>query len=324
MGHFTSRLEDETKFKRVGYMINLKDFIAENTFFRKLKVDDLLFAEFQCPSDGDATALWWHHNFFAFVIRGETLIKTLNGVHILTPGSCVFARKGSVISQTRSHDDFCEMIVFLPDEFIKSIVQKYPIQLNKGEFDYQTVIEIKTDEVLKSYFYSLLSYLNLKVPPNSDLMKLKFEELIVHLLTSGKHPGLHKCFADICASTKTSIRAIMEANFSRNLTLEEYARMCARSLTAFKEEFKTLYHIPPGKWLRQKRLEQSCRLLKSTNHLISEIAFQCGFQSPSHFSRVFKMEFGVSPSQFRHTSDSSIPDHSRLTSQTTILTSQDN
>jgi transcriptional regulator GlxA family with amidase domain len=40
-------------------------------------------------------------------------------------------------------------------------------------------------------------------------------------------------------------------------------------------------------------------LLRTTNQSISEIAFNSGFENISHFSRIFKENFGLSPLQFR-------------------------
>ena len=48
------------------------------------------------------------------------------------------------------------------------------------------------------------------------------------------------------------------------------------------------------------RLSHAKALLKETSHTISEIAYQCGFNDPEYFSRVFKKEFGSSPSEYRN------------------------
>jgi YesN/AraC family two-component response regulator len=52
-------------------------------------------------------------------------------------------------------------------------------------------------------------------------------------------------------------------------------------------------------FIRKIRLKEARRLLKSTHFNISEIAYQTGFQDPNFFSRVYKKEFGESPSDGR-------------------------
>jgi AraC-like DNA-binding protein len=44
------------------------------------------------------------------------------------------------------------------------------------------------------------------------------------------------------------------------------------------------------------------RLLETTDHTVSEIEVQCGFNTSGHFSRVFKAETGISPLDYRHQS----------------------
>ncbi len=56
----------------------------------------------------------------------------------------------------------------------------------------------------------------------------------------------------------------MELNFFSNLSLTEFARLSARSLSAFKKEFTRIYNTTPGKWLMEKRLEYSYYLLETT------------------------------------------------------------
>jgi AraC family L-rhamnose operon regulatory protein RhaS len=40
-------------------------------------------------------------------------------------------------------------------------------------------------------------------------------------------------------------------------------------------------------------------MLHETGHSIAEIAYQCGFKTPFHFSRLIKIHFGVSPKTLR-------------------------
>jgi transcriptional regulator GlxA family with amidase domain len=81
--------------------------------------------------------------------------------------------------------------------------------------------------------------------------------------------------------------------------------MCHRSLSSFKREFQRCYGMPPGRWLLERRLERASALLNTTSMNVTQIAFECGFESSSHFSRAFKDKFGRTPRTFRDVS--SIP-----------------
>jgi AraC-like DNA-binding protein len=282
-------------------MINLQDFIWNSDLFKKkFKVDDLLFVEIVCPAEEDApsSSLWWHNNFFSYAIAGEMVLKTLGGEYLVKAGDCIFAKKGSIISaHHRTREDFCELRVFVPDDFIKSVFQKHQIPLLTADAGLKTdtLIPLANDDVLEMYFHSLLTYFRQFTPPSEILLKLKFEELVVNVLSNNIHLPLKCFFSEICRTGRPSMKEIMEANFFSNLSLEEFARLCARSLSAFKEEFKNTFHTTPGKWLLERRLAYSRYLLETSELSIDEVCAISGFENRSHFNRVFKNKYGHPP-----------------------------
>ncbi|MBN1339099.1 MAG: helix-turn-helix transcriptional regulator [Bacteroidales bacterium] len=282
-------------------MINLQDFIGNTKFIKQMKVDELLFVEFKCPMEDEITPLWCHNNFFAFVMTGETMIETPQNKYYLKPGDCAFAKKGSFIVHSDIHEDFCELLVFVPDEFIRTVMQKHkiPLSLPPADEKSESIIPLQRNEVLTTYFQSLFLYFTLSDPPTGSLLKLRFEELVVNIATGGNYFPLKYYFGNLCASLKPSIREIMEANFTQELSLQDFARLCARSLSSFKSEFNQLFHTSPGKWLRERRLEHSRYLLETRDDPVDEIAYASGFKNKSHFIRVFKDRYGRTPGQVR-------------------------
>ena len=51
----------------------------------------------------------------------------------------------------------------------------------------------------------------------------------------------------------------------------------------------------PKKYYMEMRLERARHLLVQTENSVSDVAFACGFESPGHFSRVYRAAFGVTP-----------------------------
>lgn len=282
-------------------MNNMQDFIVNFPFARKVKVNDLLFAEFKCPSDGTPSGVWWHDNFFAHILTGELLLKTPRGEYLLKAGDSAFAKKGSVIGQTYVHEDFCELLVFLPDDFIKAVIKKYnlPPTTQAPHEPIDTIVKLSNDAILTTYFQSLFTHFQESAPPSGALLKLKFEELLLNIFSGNHYHPLRSYFTEISRLAHPSIKEIMEANFFSNLSITEFARLCARSLSSFKKEFNTLYNTTPGKWLLQKRLEYSRFLLETTGHSVDEICMESGFENCSHFNRVFKDKYGCSPARYR-------------------------
>ena len=54
----------------------------------------------------------------------------------------------------------------------------------------------------------------------------------------------------------------------------------------------------PIEFIRSIRLKRAAQLLEKSGMTISEIAYEVGFNNPKHFSKFFKEEFKVSPSQY--------------------------
>jgi hypothetical protein len=84
-------------------MINMQDFIAKSPFAKKIEVDELLFAEFKCPLDEKSSKIWWHNNFFAHILAGQTILKTPKAEYVLKAGDSAFAKKGSVLPHNYIH-----------------------------------------------------------------------------------------------------------------------------------------------------------------------------------------------------------------------------
>jgi AraC-like DNA-binding protein len=70
--------------------------------------------------------------------------------------------------------------------------------------------------------------------------------------------------------------------------------------------FRQQYHVTPGRYLWQARVERGVALLTATGLTVSQIAHRCGFKNPYHFSRLLRATQGVSPRQLRERSWKSI------------------
>lgn len=279
-------------------MINIQDFLRDTQVFRKFEVDDLQFVEVVCRvEDDDAEGQWWHTNFFSYGISGKLLLKTVLGEYVQDVGDCFFVKKGSIVSMKHlTPSDFCELRVFVPDDFIRTVFQKYKLPVMTASCDKtDTLISLPGNDMLEAYFHSLLSYFRQPVPPSESLLKIKFEELLVTIISSNQYGLLINYFRNLCLSSRASLREIMEANFFCNLSLDDFARLCGRSLSAFKHEFKGIFDTTPGKWLLEKRLEYSHYLLETTDMSIDEVCSVSGFENRSHFNRAFKERFQLSP-----------------------------
>jgi AraC-like DNA-binding protein/ligand-binding sensor protein len=84
-----------------------------------------------------------------------------------------------------------------------------------------------------------------------------------------------------------------------DLSLGQVAKAVNTSTFYFCKLFKRVTGINFTDYLSRVRIEKAKNLLLNPSLRISEIAFEVGFQSLTHFNRVFKRIIGQSPTQYR-------------------------
>ena len=97
----------------------------------------------------------------------------------------------------------------------------------------------------------------------------------------------------------TRAKAYIEEHQAEELSLSEVAKAAAASTFYFCKMFRKTTGINFTDYLARVRIEKSKNLLLNPNLRISEIAYEVGFQSLTHFNRVFKNLLGQSPTDYR-------------------------
>jgi transcriptional regulator GlxA family with amidase domain len=167
------------------------------------------------------------------------------------------------------------------------------------------LIPVNVNETSRAFIYSIIPYFNQPLPPSESLLELKFKEMLLNLLSNPRNAEFLAYTVNICDQQKIPLWQVMEANYMYNLSIEEFARMAGRSVATFKREFQKHYQTTPGKWLTQIRLEHARRLLQGSRKSVGEIADDSGFENVTHFSRVFKKKYGLSPLRYRQKGNAS-------------------
>lgn len=79
----------------------------------------------------------------------------------------------------------------------------------------------------------------------------------------------------------------------------ELASAVGLSRAHFTRKFAAEYGVSPGKFLLEWRLRMAAQLLGTEHGLVKQVAYQTGFTDVSHFCRVFRKKYLVSPKVFR-------------------------
>ena len=97
----------------------------------------------------------------------------------------------------------------------------------------------------------------------------------------------------------TRARQYIAANSDEELSLSEVAKVAGMCTFYFCKMFKKVTGVNFANYVSGVRVEKSKNLLLNPNYRISEIAYEVGFQSLTHFNRVFRTIAGQSPTEYR-------------------------
>lgn len=95
------------------------------------------------------------------------------------------------------------------------------------------------------------------------------------------------------------IMDFIEKSFMQNITLKQMADAGAISVSYMSFLFRDILTQTPMDYLNSYRIERACMLLISSEKLITEVAYNCGFNDSGYFVKVFKKYKGVTPKKYR-------------------------
>jgi AraC-like DNA-binding protein len=283
-------------------MLNILEAVRHIPNARKFEIGDMLFARFSCPNPEEPSRLWSQTDHLVHLVNSGLSWKTASGSCSASAGESVFFKKGAYAVPPHAAPELCFLIFFIPDHVIKQTVrelaEELPPSTDSGDSG-EIAIRVKNDAGLMAFLQAMALFFSGEEEPPAALLRLKLKELLTTILLSPSNPLLAAHFRSVAARAGPLLGPIMEANFHHHLSLEEFARLCHRSLSSFKRDFRSQYGISPGKWLLERRLQRAASLLRNAPMNITEVMLESGFQDASHFCHVFKQRFGEPPGRYR-------------------------
>ena len=95
------------------------------------------------------------------------------------------------------------------------------------------------------------------------------------------------------------VRRYIEENLSADIKMETLSRVSSLSPQHLNRLYKAAFGENPLDCLWRLCVRRGAYLLRHTGMRISQIAYQTGFKTPNHFSRLIKERYGASPRQLR-------------------------
>ena len=84
-----------------------------------------------------------------------------------------------------------------------------------------------------------------------------------------------------------------------DLTIEEFAQKLNMGRTVFYQKLKSIIGLSPVDFIREIRIKRAVQLIDSGEYNFSQVAYMTGFNDPKYFSKCFKKQVGMTPSEYK-------------------------
>lgn len=233
-----------------------------------------------------------------YMEQGQLNLKSNGQLYIVPEKGYALIKKythGTYFKTWSEEQDNARSIAFLLDnEFVRSAVESLGLPDNNQEIK-EFFTPLQENTILKGLMHSIRDYLDEKAALEPELVSLKIKEAILGIVKADA--SLLHLFHHYSKNEKADLVTFMNYNYLMNFSLDTFAKQSGRSLSSFKREFKELFNTTPHKWIMEKRLLYARHLMESKKLKASDVYIEAGFEDLAHFSRSFKKQFNVSPSQ---------------------------
>jgi AraC family transcriptional regulator, exoenzyme S synthesis regulatory protein ExsA len=278
--------------------------ILPQMFYQAPEMDKVFVDGLSCIIHKIMRGPVWHKEGYisthaiTLVLKGTLQIESSNkSIVQVRENQMIFLPKGIYnISDILPDSDVFEAVMFFFEEdVINDFVNTNNIQPKKEKCVDYKVLDYTPD--IRLFTESLLQLYKNKSIADRKLTKLKLYELL-HLLSFSRSNCLLEALATINNKERRSLREFMSANFSKPLSIEDYAYLTGRSLSSFRRDFIEQFGISPKQWLIEMRLAKARTLLEKNHTTVSQVALEVGYENFSHFVKAFHKKYGTPPKQF--------------------------
>ncbi|MCJ8292320.1 MAG: helix-turn-helix transcriptional regulator [Crocinitomicaceae bacterium] len=240
------------------------------------------------------------------VVKGHSRLHSADQTMEISSGDSFIMKCDNFVNDWLPNIDNTqnEVIVFQfnPDLFREIYEQKTPTYLSKtGIENVKAIQKIPSSGAFENFIQGLRFYLDNPESFTEEIIMLKIRELMHVLVEADKDGSIRTILAELFDTNSYQFKDIIQTHLFEDLNLKDLAFFTGLSLSSFKRKFSTVYGTSPNKYIISKRLEKAQILLKTSELRISEIAYDCGFNDLGYFSKSFKNNYKLSPSEYRST-----------------------
>lgn len=248
----------------------------------------------------------WHpHLEFIYVISGEARVDCNSSSYHIRKGDLIVVNSNELHHGIALTDDLLYYAIIVDPAVLHSqsadaIETKFIIPLIQNQLWIQNYVA--QDNQVKPLLFAIVDEITERPFGYELAVKSLLYQLLLHLLRNyvrkvalenDYHPRIRNL------ERFTPVFQYIEKHYNKEITVEQLAALAGLSRYHFSRLFKELTNKTITEYINQIRIEKSEYLLRNTTMNISEIAHASGFNDIYYFSRTFKKNKNISPSQLR-------------------------
>jgi len=266
--------------------------------FESLKIQDMTFVAYRNEVYPSKYDVFFEEHAVIVVLEGDKKFTSpTQEVHVVK-GDILFIQRGFYLMSESINESYKSLVFFFDEKLLKEFVGLHPELFEVGESTAileNPILLLKADDNFEKFIQSVFPYFRSRTALKNHFLRLKFQELLLHLLELDSSKQLRAVLYSLYIGEKMDLSFLMNSYYLKPLTLNELARLSGRSLSAFKRDFQDEFSTSPALWLKNKRIDYADFLLRNSTKNVTEISAEIGYESVSHFIKTYKEKFGVTP-----------------------------
>ena len=266
--------------------------------FESLKIQDMTFVAYRNEVYPSKYDVFFEEHAVIVVLEGDKKFTSpTQEVHVVK-GDILFIQRGFYLMSESINESYKSLVFFFDEKLLKEFVGLHPELFEVGESTAileNPILLLKADDNFEKFIQSVFPYFRSRTALKNHFLRLKFQELLLHLLELDSSKQLRAVLYSLYIGEKMDLSFLMNSYYLKPLTLNELARLSGRSLSAFKRDFQDEFCTSPALWLKNKRIDYADFLLRNSTKNVTEISAEIGYESVSHFIKTYKEKFGVTP-----------------------------
>lgn len=252
------------------------------------------------------------HNFWelVYVDRGEVTVTAGDRSFIPTAGTMIF-HKPNEFHSIRANGTVAPNLVVISFDCRSRGMKAFEHKIYQvGNFERDLMAKI-IREAKNAYFSPLDDPYLKKLERRKDsdygseqMVRIYLEQMLIHIVRAGKNAGQARRRLSTAATEKNeglflqSLQEYLLGNLYASLSLQDICRHFSISCSALKQLFRENKGTGVIAWYRKMKIDRAKMMIRDGTDTISHIAELLHFSSVHYFSRCFKKETGMSPTEY--------------------------